>query len=183
ADVVNWLEVAASTYAQVMPGIADQPLLSPDYPATCLEMIAGLDYAIDLSVPALHGVPDAGARGPGRIRDLRYHGRPVTPDMQFALATNSHRIGIVQSRWGREPVMIGDQRRVSSREVLLQFLAREPQVSALPRLGWQFSAVPGASVIIDTAPAASCHLEDIRAFRPQSLGMTPEGFLRFRLHL
>lgn len=184
ADVLDWLELAVSSYAQVMPGMLDQALLNTAFPATCLEMIAGLDYAIDLSVPGLHAYPAAAAQGGvGRIRGLRFQGRAVTPDMQFALATNSHRMGIVASRWRCAPQMIDDPQGLSSRAVLLRYLARGPQVSAVPPLGWRFCAVPGASVVLETAAAGVDHVAEIAAFRPVDIGRSPDGFQRFRLHL
>ncbi|MCU0800699.1 MAG: 5'-nucleotidase C-terminal domain-containing protein [Rhodobacteraceae bacterium] len=184
ADLRDWLEISASSYALMQPGLQDQPLLDPDFPATCLEMIAGLTYRIDLTAPARHGIRSTRPQaGPGRIRDLCHQGRPLTDDMRFVLATNSHRLGIVGGRWQRGLQMVADPCALATREVLIRYLAAGHDLSGLPPLSWGFVAMPGTSMVLDTAIAASRHIEEIRAFHPESLGLTAEGFLRFRLQM
>lgn len=186
AGLRDWLERAATAYTRVTPGLPDKPLLHPDFPATCLEMIAGLTYRIDLSAPAGFDAPTGQRTGqPGRIRDLCYQGRPVTDVMRFALATNSHRLGMLMGVSGAmRPEVISDGTGApGSREVLLRYLARGAAVPPRQPPDWGFCSVPGARVTLDTSPNAVAYLQEIAHFAPQTLGLTADGFMRFRLHL
>ncbi|MFM2391765.1 MAG: hypothetical protein RLZZ437_3320 [Pseudomonadota bacterium] len=186
ADLRLWLERTASTYAQISPGRRDQPLLNPLFPVTGLEMIAGLSYQIDLTAPACHDSPMAKAKGSaGRIKELRYKGAPLQNEMRFALATNSYRLGVLLGQVVGGPAaveVIADGRQTpASRDVLLHHLSNAGGVSV--PLDWSFCPCPGASVTLDTAPAALAHHHEIAHLAPEPLGLTEDGFLRFRLHL
>ncbi|MGL4320770.1 MAG: 5'-nucleotidase C-terminal domain-containing protein, partial [Paracoccaceae bacterium] len=186
AGLRDWLERAAAVYRQIEPGKADQPLLDPMHPATCLEMVSGVTYQIDLSAPARFSSPVGVATGQvGRIAELRYLGQIVTDDMVFALATNSYRVGVLTSlAKATVPEVIADGTgTLGSRDVLLRHLARAHQAPSPAPLGWSLRAMPGTSVVVDTSPAATAYLGDIARFKPDPLGLTDEGFLRFRLHL
>ncbi len=186
AGLREWLERAAAAYMQVIPDRQDQPLLNPLFPATCLEMIAGLTYDIDLSAPARYDAPTGVLTGaPGRIRNLRFNGAPLAAGMQFALATNSHRLGVLLHIMQAEActVIVDGTGSLGSRDVLLRHLARSHGPQAPPPMNWSFCAMPGTSVTLDTAPAALGHLSEIAGFAPENLGLTADGFLRFRLHL
>lgn len=197
AELRGWLERAATAYAQVRPMLQDQALLDDRFPATCLEMVSGVSYQIDLAAPPAYDAPNGraatsaqgaqGAQGahgsPGRIRNLQFAGKPVTDDMRFALATNSHRLGVLQAGLAGAEVIIAGPGALGSRDVLLRHLARHHATPAPAPLQWSFMPVKGATVTIDTAPAAVAHTSDIAAFAPENLGLTAAGFLRFRLHL
>jgi 2',3'-cyclic-nucleotide 2'-phosphodiesterase / 3'-nucleotidase len=186
AGLREWLERAASAYTQVLPGVQDQPLLDPRFPATCLEMIAGLSYTINLSAAARYEAPTGRLiGGAGRIGNLRFNGKEVARDRLFALATNSHRLGVLQHIMGAGAceVIVDGIGSLGSRDVLVRHLARS-HVAPLPSpMAWTFRALPGTSVTLDTAPAAVAHVADMMTFTPENLGLTEAGFLRFRLHL
>lgn len=185
----DWLERSATAYALVGAGLQDQPLLHPSFPATALEMIAGLTYCIDLSAPACYDAP-TGQRTvrrtgqAGRIRDLRYQGKPVTDQMRFALATNSHRLGVMMGLPGQQPLeIIADGTSTpTSRDILLRYLAQGDTMPP-PKLDWGFCPLPNTSVILETSPNAVAHVAELAHFAPKNLGLTAAGFLRFRLHL
>lgn len=186
AQVRNWLERAASTYALLRAGGQDQPLLNPLVPATCLEMIYGLTYAMDLSAAAAFVSPTGSATGhAGRICDLRFGGAAVVDKMRFALATNSHRLGVLLGLLdGATPEVIADgTAQPGSRDVLLRHLGRRTANPVSGPPSWSFAPLPGTSVALDTSPAALPYLADLAAFSPENLGLTSDGFLRFRLHL
>ncbi len=186
AQLRIWLERAASTYAHLRAGGQDQPLLNPAVPATCLDMIYGVTCLIDLSQPAAFVSPTGVATGhTGRIRDLRFRGTVVQDSMRFALATNSHRLGVmlgVMEGAGSEVIADGTG-QPASREVLLRHLGRGTGTASTAPTAWAFSPMPGTSVVLDTSPDAVPFVADIAAFAPDDLGVTTDGFQRFRLHL
>jgi 2',3'-cyclic-nucleotide 2'-phosphodiesterase / 3'-nucleotidase len=186
AGIREWLERAATAYNQVRAGGQDQPLLNPLYPATCLEMIAGLSYRIDLAAEARYDAPTGGRIGDGRrICDLTFQGKPVDDAMNFALATNSHRLGVLQHIMGDAAceVIVDGAGTLGSRDVLLRHIARSHVTPAPQPMQWAFRPMMGTSVVLDTSPAAVGHVAEIADFAPESLGLTEAGFLRFRLHL
>lgn len=185
AELTDWLDHAAGLFLQVAPGAQDAPLIDPDFPSYNHDVIFGLDYAIDLSVPPRFdrqgALRDAGKR---RIAGLRFRDQPLDPEAEFILVTNSYR-ATGCGGYGPAPADRQlDLGHAAVRDVLLRHLSA-PAATVLapaPRHA-RFLPMPGTSVIFDTAPAASRYLEEIAAFRPEPLGPTPEGFARFRLHL
>lgn len=182
-DVARWLETSVSAYAQLRPGVQDQPLMNPAFPGFGVEMIAGLTYRIDLTAPARYDLRGhMAAPAARRIRDLRFEGARLDPAARFAVATNSYRAAVVAGQMSMPPQIIAGGGE-SSRDVLLDHIAAHDSIPAPPPAGWSFVPVRRTSVTYDTAPAARQHLADIPGFAPQPLGLTETGFLRFRLHL
>lgn len=184
AGVAEWLERGASGYARQRPGTLSQ-LVDPGFPAFAFEPIHGLSYRIDLSVPprfdAQGALADPGAR---RIRDLCWDGRPIEPEMRFAVATNSYRASLLGQQMGDEVIARLD-RPMLSRDVLAGWLATPAAARRWPMAagGWSFAPMGGQAVLFDTGPGAARHLDRIAALRPEVLGLTPAGFLRLQLGL
>lgn len=184
AELADWLENAVALFHQVAPGAVDAPLIDADFPCYNHDRILGLSFEVDLSQPSRydrHGqlrAPQA-----RRVHDLRHNGQPLDPEQEFLLATNSYRAagcgGYVQAR----PERLVDVGRAPIRDILLRHLAETvPQAPAESEM-FRFRPMPGTTVTFDTAPAAAAHLDRIARFRPEPLGLTDEGFARFRLHL
>ena len=117
-----------------------------------------------------------------RIRDLRYQGEPIDGAMPFALATNSYRAWVYAAQ-SPNPVQVIVEGADTMRDVLVTHLSRASNLPAMAPPGWHLAPMPGTTVTLDTAPRALAHLADIAMFRPEPLGLTADGFQRFRLHL
>lgn len=173
-DLRHWLERSAGMFQRVTPGIADQPLIDPNFPGYNFDVIDGLEWRIDLTVPA---------GSSGRVTDLSHRGRPVAPDQRFVLVTNNYRLsesGFFGAVAANKPVLFEGAAR--TRDVLRRYIARRPVLDQTGQLGWRFRPCPGTSVLFDTAPTAVAHLGDL-APRVEPVGPTASGFLRMRLHL
>lgn len=87
AQVVDWLERAASCFHQILPGLGTtpQPLWNPAFASHAFDTISGLSYRIDLSQPPRYDpqgqLLNSGAQ---RIRDLSHDGEPLSDDALFA---------------------------------------------------------------------------------------------------
>ncbi|RID92830.1 bifunctional 2',3'-cyclic-nucleotide 2'-phosphodiesterase/3'-nucleotidase [Gemmobacter lutimaris] len=183
AELADWLENSVGIYRQITPGDRDTPLIDADFPSYNHDQIPGLSYRIDLSQPARHDrdgtVVNPGAR---RIRDLCHHGRPLHPDQAFILATNNYRAAGCGGYTCARPERMVDVGHAALRDIVLRHLADNPRVPAsLP--AFSFLPMPDTSVTYDTAPSATAYLAELAHLRPEALGLTPEGFARFRLHL
>ncbi len=188
AAVVEWLECAVSAFHQIRPGSTDMPLLRSGFPSYNFEMLAPLEFSIDLSQPARY---DAGFRvvepAAYRIRDLRYQGDPVRPRGRFVLAASDYRINLVQDarctaglRPAEQPD-IGDHQSV--REVLLDDLGSRDLTRVQRPNRWSFAQMPDTSVLFQTAPQARQCMDDLRGLRITDDGDLPSGFAQLRLHL
>lgn len=184
AELRAWLERSFSQFRQVTPGAQDQDLLNPDFPSFNFDMIEGLTWEVDLCAPGRHDnrgevvCPDA-----ARIRDLSWQGRPLAPDQRFVLATNSYRVngsgGFAAARPDRQ--ILHDLR--ASRDVLMDHIAAGREIAPPEPPNWRFRPMPGTTVCFYSAPEAAAHLDELAPLRAEPLGMTAQGFRRFRLHL
>ena len=89
----DWLERGASIYARIELGQDDVPLLDPRVPAWFLDLPhGGISWSVDLSAGALYGPDGTPQDGPGRVRHLRLHGRPVEEAEPLVVATSDFRL-------------------------------------------------------------------------------------------
>lgn len=183
AEVIDWLDRVAAHYGTTRIGVA-RPLIPVAVPPWCLDAMIGLDYAFDLSRPPryrLDGTP-AGA-GRSRVIAARFGGRPLEPESVVIVVTSTHRAagGGVFRHWPAQRQL--RCRSTSGREALVDYLGRNGGVAVRNGHVRRLFARPGSVAVFDTAPAAAERLEQIMAYRPAVETVTPEGFLRLRLHL
>lgn len=181
----DWLERAAGIYNRILPGARDAMLLNPDAASHNFDVIDGVTYDIDLSRPArfdpANGAPLGG--GPGRIRNLCFDGRPVKPEEEFVIATNSYRAGGGGNFPGAGGSTVILERPDSNSDVLLRYIARQGTIDPSASGNWGFSPLPGTTVLFDTSPKAAWHLDDLPGLKIEPAGNGPDGFARFRLFL
>nr|WP_232209628.1 bifunctional 2',3'-cyclic-nucleotide 2'-phosphodiesterase/3'-nucleotidase [Rhodobacter sp. SW2] len=184
AEVADWLERAVGIYNCIEPGLADQPLIDPDFPCYNFDLIHGVSFQIDLSQPArfdrqgklLH--PTA-----RRIRNLTWAGAEVAPDARFILATNSYRASGSGGFPGTTPAHLLWCSRNLTRDIVVRHVAEAGVIHAPETLGWSFVPMQGTSVTFETSPQASPHVPDLGPQHLTPLGPTDDGFVRFRLTL
>lgn len=185
ADLLDWLERAASCFCRVVPGIADQPLWNPAFPGHAFDVIDGLRYQIDLSAEARFDATGAArGPGPGRIRNLTFNGAPIAPDAAFLLATNSYRAqgGGPHKAWPAEAITFAGH--VPIRDLLADHLQGCGPITTDEERLWTFVAQPpGTSALFETGPDLRRIEGAIAAVGATDLGDTKSGFIRLRLPL
>ncbi len=183
-QLTDWLERAAGLFRHVAPGSQDAPLISTDVPSYNFDVIAGVTYRIDLSQPAKYDsygrLANPKAR---RIRDLCHNGMPVEPDMPFIVATNSYRASGGGQFPGTGPTQMIFDSPITNRDIVMRYIATRPAVDPPASPGWQFTPMPGTSVLFDTSPHAMGFLHDLDSLEIETLDRTPQGFLRLRIRL
>ena len=182
-QIADWLERAAGVFARIRPGATDQPLLDPAFPCYNFDVIDGLHYEIDPTVPARFH-PDGSLANPAarRIRDLRFAGRPLDPEQEFVVATNNYRAsgagGFIEATGPGIP--LGPS--MDLHMILAEAVQEVARLTPEPHPIWRFAAIPGASALFDTAPQAAAAPCPSGRTRIEEIGLTATGFLRYRLH-
>ncbi len=184
AQVKDWLERSAGMFNQVDPGATDAPLLNPAFPSYNFDVIDGVTYQIDLSQPSKYG-PGGELENPGasRITDLQYNGAPVTPDMEFVIATNNYRA----SGGGSFPGAMGDtiifEAPDTNRDVIVRYIVDQGTINPTADANWRFKPMEGTTVVFETGPKARDYLDDVKAVSIEDAGEGADGFALFRINL
>ncbi|MCG6111618.1 MAG: bifunctional 2',3'-cyclic-nucleotide 2'-phosphodiesterase/3'-nucleotidase [Paracoccus sp.] len=184
AQLRGWLERSASLFNHIPPGSRDATLLNPDFPAYNFDVIDGISWRIDLSVPArFHPDGRLASTDAARIRDLTWQTRPVADDQIFVLATNSYRLatcGLFSPLVAHNTVIL--DRDAMTRDVLRRYVRRQRCIRVPDRPNWSFVPQPDTSVLFETAPVALDRPLP-QPDRLEGLGIGPDGFAMMRLTL
>ncbi|SMC80886.1 bifunctional 2',3'-cyclic-nucleotide 2'-phosphodiesterase/3'-nucleotidase [Primorskyibacter flagellatus] len=180
----DWLERSAGMFNQVEVGKADQVLLNTEFPSYNFDVIDGVTYQIDLSQPSKYGPkgeplnPDA-----NRIVDLAYDGQPVTPDMEFIIATNNYRA----SGGGSFPGAMGDtiifEAPDTNRDVIVRYIVEQGTINPSADANWSFAPLENTSVLFETGPKARDYMSDVKGVTIEDAGDGADGFAQFRIML
>jgi 2',3'-cyclic-nucleotide 2'-phosphodiesterase/3'-nucleotidase len=182
-DVLDWLERSASLFQRIDPGDpSPQPLIDHDFAGYNFDRLDGLCYDIDVSA-----APRTDAQGervfdtPGRIRNLRHaDGRPVDPDENLLIATNSYRAsggGNFRVCAAAETVFLGTE---PVRNCIVDFITSSAgPVAPVPNKTFTLRGFGVAGLIVETGPGAQHHRDVLAQHRLSMLGPSEDGFLQF----
>lgn len=160
AQLREWLEMSAGQFQQIDPkGAPDQQLLNLSYPAYNFDVIAGLDYEIDVTQPARYDLQgQLRPEGGRRIVGLRHGGQTVRDDQVFLVATNNFRArgggqfpGLAQSE------MVLDSAQ-ESRAVLHEYLKTHKKPDLDAQGHWRILPVPGVRLLFRSGAGGSAYL-------------------------
>ena len=184
AELLDWLERAASCFNQLETGKPDQPLLNPDFPGHIFDVIHGIQYQIDLSKPPRYKL--CGARTnttSNRIYNLKTNGYNIDLNEFYIIPTNSHRAhgGGLYADWPDDRfVMKGT---AEMHDVLIAELRRNISIQPKDISNWGFVPMPRTSTIYETGPGVRKHQQELATFGLTDLGNSGQGFAKLRLQL
>lgn len=169
AELLAWLEHSARAFNTIAPGSQDAVLLADTWASYNFDVIRGVSYQIDLTVPE------------NRIRNLCSNGVPVEPEDVFILATTSYRAagGGGFPATGPGSALLLDTALTLAR-IVEEFLGRTGPYQTNSPPAWSFRPIPGATALFETSPCAS-RLLPRQGF--ETAGITPGGFLQLRLQM
>ena len=184
AQVRDWLERAACAFHQIRPDEPQQPLIDHRFAGYNFDVLDGLTYAIDVTVPARYSADgEEEYETPGRIRDLRHNGQLVTEDQEFLVVTNSYRAsggGHFKAPADAEQIWL---ERLSVRDVLVRYFTTYDRLSAVTNPTWRFADASGIRAIAEIGPGALAYPDRIKEFGLEYLGAAETGFARFAMTL
>lgn len=185
AQVLDWLEMSAGRFARIGTG-ETAPLLDPAFPGHNFDVIFGLDYEIDPTVPARYD-PNGDLLNPEarRIRKARWQDRPLDLDQRFVVAMSSYRAhGGGNFPPLRNLVSVGLP-DLPLRDVLRKAFARGPEAVQARHMPWpwRIAQVSGATALVPSGPGARTHLQELAAQGVTETGLDADGFLGLRVPL
>jgi 2',3'-cyclic-nucleotide 2'-phosphodiesterase / 3'-nucleotidase len=183
-EIADWLEYAVGIFNQIPPGATDAPLIKPDFPSFNFDLIFGLRFQIDLSLPPRYDVRGALINPQStRIVGLLFEGEPLDPAASFTIATNSYRVSTNTVNMALAEDRALFQSTETNLNVVLSYFAKNRAKASVTPPASRFAAMPGTSVIFDTSPKAIDYVADLTGLMIEPVGPTQTGFLRFRLRL
>lgn len=182
AELKGWLERSAGMFLQIETGGKDQPLLNPEFPSYNFDVIDGVTYKIDVSQPPRF-TPRGDLLNPKatRIVDLAYEGQPVTDDMEFIVATNNYRAGGGGGFPGADGTTIIFEGPDTNRDILVRYIVDQGTVDPKADNNWTFAPLKDTTVVFETGPKASTHLNELTSIQVEHAGDGADGFARFRI--
>ncbi|MCK0143365.1 bifunctional 2',3'-cyclic-nucleotide 2'-phosphodiesterase/3'-nucleotidase [Aliiroseovarius sp. F20344] len=184
ATVREWLERSASIFNQVDPGAEDAILLNPEMPSYNFDVIDGVTYQINLGQAARYNrdgevvAPDA-----HRIENLRFAGQPIDDAQEFIIATNNYRAGGGGHFPGADGTTTIFEGPDTNRDVIVRYIVEQGTVSPRADANWSFTPIDGTTVLFETGPAASKHIDGVEGMTIEEVGMSESGFAQYRISL
>ncbi|MGF6156825.1 2',3'-cyclic-nucleotide 2'-phosphodiesterase/3'-nucleotidase [Ensifer sp. KUDG1] len=183
-QVRNWLEMSAGIFNEVKPGASDAPLINGGFPSYNFDVIDGVTYQIDLSVPPKFDKDGNTINAASnRIKNLQFNGQSIDPAQKFVVATNNYRAG-----GGGNFPDIGADKVVfvapdTNRDVVVRYIIEQGTINPSADANWTFVPLAGTSVTFDSGPKARQFLAQVKGVTIEDAGDAAEGFARFRIKL
>ena len=120
------LEHSAKYFRTYEPGKAPADLVDEKIPAYNFDIAEGVTYELDISKPIGQ-----------RIQNLRFRGKPVTPEQKFRLATNNYRVngGGGYTMYKNAPVVYRSSEEI--RELIIDWVEKHKEVPTDPTNNWR----------------------------------------------
>ena len=180
----NWLERVASAFFQIDRDSTDQTLIDPSFAGYNFDVIDGLTYEIDVTRPRCYsGDGETRFDTEGRVFNICHDGKPIQPDQEFLIATNTYRGsggGHFTAPTQAETVMT-DNRNL--RDILVDHIAQAGVIDPAPTTAWRFAPQGGLPVLFETGPAALDHPARVENLGLSHVGFSQSGFAQFRLNI
>ena len=183
AEVLLWLERAASAFQQLQPGSVDQDLMNPAFAGYNFEIIYGLDYTVDLAAPARFAA-DGTEIDPrhARIGNVTWQGAPLDPKAEFIVCTNSFRAQGAGGFPGTGCDRVVLEHPAITRDILRNYVSAHSPLDISAPCPFRLTSHVGTSAVMRTSVASHAHLDLIDDFTPEILGVDKDGFMRIRVY-
>ena len=193
-ELREWLERSAGMFNQIDPhSTARQALLNWDTFRTYnFDVIDGVNYEVDITVPARYNEKGEVVSNAHRIKKLTYKGKPVQDNQQFLVATNNYRASGGGSFPGTGQANLAFHAPDESRQILANYIARvskeEGVVKPTADYNWRFAPIKGGeklNVVFETAASdkAAKFIARQAQYPMTRVGSDEKGFALYRIDL
>jgi 2',3'-cyclic-nucleotide 2'-phosphodiesterase/3'-nucleotidase len=149
AQIKEWLEMSAGQFNELNTGSAEQFIQNEAFPTYLFDVIEGVTYQIDTTVPARFNsdgsINDAGAE---RIQNLRFNGQPIQPDREFALVTNNYRAFGGGNFPNANPSNIILEAPDESRQIILKYIEEKRTINPVANNNWSLILPQGSGPLL-----------------------------------
>ncbi|MGO4682667.1 bifunctional 2',3'-cyclic-nucleotide 2'-phosphodiesterase/3'-nucleotidase [Hyphomicrobium sp. 2TAF46] len=159
AQIIEWLEFAARAFNTIDPRKEEpQALIDKRIPSYNFDVIAGLSYQIDVTVPPRYDGQGQLRAENRRIRDLRFEGAPIDPMREFVVVTNNYRADGGGGFAVLSGVPLVLRAPDTNRDAVVAYFKTNSPVSAPTSGTWSFAKTGnGVTVHFDTAEGARAY--------------------------
>ena len=193
-ELREWLERSAGMFNRVDPNsTARQALLNWDTFRTYnFDVIDGVNYEVDITVPARYNEKGEVVANTHRIKNLTYQGKPVQDNQQFLVATNNYRASGGGSFPGATPGNLAFHAPDESRQILANYIAKvskeQGMVKPTADHNWRFAPIKGGeklNVVFETAASdkAAEFIAKQARYPMTRVGSDDKGFALYRVDL
>lgn len=178
ADVVAWLERSSGQFNQIDPSNTEpQELINTDFPSFNFDVIDGITYDIDVTVPARYNGDGDVVSDSRRIINVIYDGKPIDPGQQFLVVTNNYRAGGDGgfSMLGSSKVVIHAPDK--NRDVIAAYFLASGEINPTADNNWQFAPWGNARALFKSSPEAARIAPD--NVKPGAV--LEDGFMQYEL--
>lgn len=178
AGLCRWLERAAASFAQLVPGEPDQDLMGPNWVGHHFDIIFGLQYRFDLSQPAV-----LDGRERSRLRQVTWQGKPLAMSQKFLLATSEYRANGSGDYPGSGPESIFLKSPLHCIEALEKYLSEEGEITETSQGPvFELCEIDGASVLLEIeTKGSSLSPPNLKGLR--QIDHAPSSTYRYRFTL
>ena len=193
-ELREWLERSAGMFNQINPeSTARQYLLNWDTFRTYnFDVIDGVNYEVDITVPARYNEEGKVVSSAHRIKNLTYKGKPVQDNQQFVVATNNYRASGGGNFPGNGADNLAFHAPDESRQILANYIARvskeQGMVKPTADNNWRFAPIKGGEkldVVFETAASdkAAQFIARQAQYPMSRVGSDEKGFALYRIDL
>jgi 2',3'-cyclic-nucleotide 2'-phosphodiesterase/3'-nucleotidase len=155
AQVIEWLERAAGQFNQIdSASTATQGLINESFPTYNFDVIDGINYKIDVTVPARYDNDGVVVNNAHRIIEVMFEGKSIDLNQKFLVATNNYRAG----GGGKFPALSGNTVVIDApdknRDVIANYLLTQNVIDPAADMNWSFASFGKAEVTFATSPKA-----------------------------
>ena len=177
AQVVEWLERAAGQFNTIDPQASGQQSLVNDaFPSYNFDVIDGLSYRIDVTVPPRYDGEGNVINDEHRIVDVTYQGAPLDREQRFLVATNNYRAGGGGSFPNLDGSTVVIDAPDKNRDVVANYLLSQGTFNPSADNNWQFADWGNAEVVFQTSPQA----ERLMPAQVEPVRQLDSGFVLYR---
>ena len=180
----EWLERSAGQFNQIdVKKSEEQLLVNEAFPTYNFDVIDGVTYQIDVTVPSKYAIDGTIAnKDANRIKNLSFNGKPVKAEDKFIVVTNNYRASGGGSFPGLDGTNIVIDSPDENRQVVIDYILSQKDINPAADNNWSFTPVKEkVNVTFTSSPDAKPFAEKMSNMK--FINVLENGFAKFQIDL